>query len=96
MLFIQGLSKSCGMEVYSVEKLNVWMEVALRTPKWPNDDSKFVEFLSFHILLTPVWLVFILQYFSIPVFMTESILVKPGFHWIVTRSWNRTIQACFD
>ena len=22
------------------------MEVALWTPKWPNDDSKFVEFLS--------------------------------------------------
>ena len=22
------------------------MEVALRTPKWANDDSKFVEFLS--------------------------------------------------
>ena len=22
--------------------------------KWPNDDSKFVEFLSIHILLTPV------------------------------------------
>ena len=21
---------------------------------------------------------------------------KPGFHQIVTRSWNRTIQACFD
>ena len=22
--------------------------------EWPNDDSKFVEFLSIHILLTPV------------------------------------------
>ena len=52
MLFIQDLSKSCGMEVYRVEKSNVWMEVALWTPKWPNDDSKFVEFLSIHILLT--------------------------------------------
>ena len=31
------------------------MEVALWTPKWPNDDSKFVEFLSIHILLTPVF-----------------------------------------
>ena len=29
------------------------MEVALWTPKWSNDDSKFVEFLSIHILLTP-------------------------------------------
>ena len=22
--------------------------------------------------------------------------LKPGFHYIVTRSWDRTIQACFD
>ena len=27
------------------KKSDVWMEVALWTPKWPNDDSKFVEFL---------------------------------------------------
>ena len=53
MLFIGDLSKSCGVEVYRVEESNVWMEVALWTPKWPKDDSKFVEFLSIHILLTP-------------------------------------------
>ena len=29
MLFTQHLSKSCGMEVYRVEKSNVWMEVAV-------------------------------------------------------------------
>ena len=33
MFFIQDLSKSCGMEVYRVEKSNVGMEVALQTPK---------------------------------------------------------------
>ena len=71
MLLIRDLSKSCGMEVYRIEKSNVWMEVALQTPKWWNDDSKFVKFFSIHILLTPVWLVFILQYFSSPVFMTK-------------------------
>ena len=71
MLFTRDLSKSCGMEVYRVEKSNVWMEVALWTPKWLKDDSKFVEFLSIHILLSPVWLVFILQYFSSPVFITK-------------------------
>ena len=71
MLFMRDLSKSYGMEVYRVEKSNVWMEVTLRTPKWSNDDSKFVEFLSIHILLNPVWLVFILQYFSSPVFITK-------------------------
>ena len=46
MLFIWDLSKSCGMEVYRVETSNVWMKVALQTPKWPNDDSKFVEFFK--------------------------------------------------
>ena len=51
-------------------------EVSSQTPKWANDDSKFVEFLSIHILLTLVWLVFTLQCFSIPVFMTVSILVN--------------------
>ena len=35
-----------------------------------------MEFLSIHILLTAVWLVFILQYFSCPVFITVSILVN--------------------
>ena len=35
-----------------------------------------VEFLSIHILLNLVWLVFILQYFSSPVFITVSILVN--------------------
>ena len=33
MLFIRDLSKSCGMEVYRVEKSNVSMEVALWIPK---------------------------------------------------------------
>ena len=46
------------------------------TDSQANDDSKFVEFLSIHILLTPECLVFILQYFSCPVFMTVSILVN--------------------
>ena len=44
--------------------------------KSANDDSEFVKFVSIHILLSPIWLVFILQYFSSPVFMTVSILVN--------------------
>ena len=55
MLFIRDLSKSCGMEVYRVEKSNVWMEVALWTPKWSNDDSKLVEFLSTYYVLQYGW-----------------------------------------
>ena len=26
----------------------------------------------------------------------NNLILKPGFHFIVTRSWNRKIQACFD
>ena len=59
------------------------MEVTLRTPKWANDDSKFVEFLRIHILLTPVWLVFTLQNLSSPVFITVSILVNKLDNYVV-------------
>ena len=58
------------------KKSNVWTEAALRAPKWPNDENKFVGFFTIHILLTPVWLVFILRYFSGHVFMTVNILVN--------------------
>ena len=54
MLFIRDLSKSCGIQVYRVEKSKVGMEVVLPTSKLPNDDSKFVEFFSIHIMLTQV------------------------------------------
>ena len=95
MLFIRDLSKSCGMEVYRVEKSNVWMDVALRTHKWANDDSKFVEFLSIHILLTSVWLVFTIQYFSSPVFMTVSILVNKLDNCFVVHLLEPAMKRCF-
>ena len=39
---------------YGVEKLNqIRMKVALGTPKQSIDESRFVEFFSIHILLTP-------------------------------------------
>ena len=80
---------------YRVEKSNVWMEVALWTPKWPNDDNKFVEFLSIHILLTPVWPILILQYFSSPVFMTVSILVNKLDNSFVVHLLEPAIKRCF-
>ena len=70
------------------------MEVALWTPKWPNDDSKFVEFLSIHILLTPVLLVFILQYFSSPVFITVRILVNKLDNCFVVHLLEPAIKRC--
>ena len=71
------------------------MKVALWTLKWPNDDSKFVEFLSIHILLTPVLLVFILQYFSSPVFMTVRILVNKLDNCFVVHLLEPAIKRCF-
>ena len=71
------------------------MEVALRTPKGANDDSKFVEFLSIHILLTPVWLVFTLQYFSSPVFMTVSILVNKLDSCFAVHLLESAMERCF-
>ena len=50
-----------------------------------DDDSKFVEFLSIHIL-APVLLVFIPQYFSSPVFITVSI-------WLT--SWTTALQYIY-
>ena len=95
MLFIGDFSKSCGMEVYRVETSDVRMEVALWTPKRPNDDSKFVEFLSIHILLTPIWLICMLQYLSIPVFMTVSILVKRLDNCFVVHLLKPAMKRCF-
>ena len=57
--------------------------------------SKFVEFLSIHILLTPVWLACILQYFSSPVFMTVSILVNKLDNSFVVHLLEPAMKPCF-
>ena len=41
----------------SVEKSNVWTDVAVRTSSWSSDDNKHVEFFRIHMLLTPLWLI---------------------------------------
>ena len=74
MLFIRDLNKLYGMEVYRVEnRMFEWKllyglqsDLMMTVNLWNS---------SILILLTPVWLVLMLQYFSNPVFMTESILV---------------------
>ena len=53
------------------------------------------EFLSIHILLTPVWLVFILQYFCSPVFITVSILVNKLDNCFVVHLPEPAIKQCF-
>ena len=55
----------------------------------------FVEFLSIHISLPPVWLVFTPQYFSSPVFMTESILVNKMDNCLVVHLLEPAMKRCF-
>ena len=95
MLFIWDLSKSCWMEVYRGRKIKCLNGSCSKTPKWPNDDSKFVEFLSIHILLTPVWLAFMPQYFSGPVFTTVSILVNKLDNCFVVHLLEPAMKRCF-
>ena len=71
------------------------MEVLYGLPSGGNDDSKFVEFLTIHILLAPVRLVFILQYFSSPVFMTVSILVNKLDNCFVVHLLEPAMKRCF-
>ena len=59
-------------------KSSFWMKVALRTSKWTNDESNFVEFLIAHMLLTPVWLVFMLRYF-----FQSTVCFKSFVTWII-------------
>ena len=54
-----------------------------------------MEFLSIHILLTPVRLAFILQYVSSPVFMTVSILVNKLDNCFVVHLLEPAIKRCF-
>ena len=54
-----------------------------------------MEFLSSHLLLTPVLLVFILQYFSGPVFMTVSILVNKIDNCFVVHLLEPAMKRCF-
>ena len=54
-----------------------------------------MEFLSIYILLTPVWLVFILQYVSSPVFMTVCILVNKLDNCFVVHLLELAMKRCF-
>ena len=48
-----------------------------------------------HILLTPVWLVFMLQYFSSPVLMTVSTLINKLDNCFVVHLLEPQMKRCF-
>ena len=60
---IRDFSSMCRIDGYKVEveKSFVWTDVAVRTLSWSRDDNRLVEFLTIHMLLTPLQLVLVLQ-----------------------------------
>ena len=54
---IRDFSRLCGIDLYKVEKSYVWTDIAVRTSSWSRDDNRLMEFLTIHMLLTPLRLV---------------------------------------
>ena len=72
---ILDFNRSCG-EVSSVEKSNVWTDVAERTSRWLSDDNELVEFFGIQMLLTPLRLGLVLQYLTNKSFIVLSSLLS--------------------
>ena len=73
---IRKFNRLCGIDVYKVEKPSVCTVVAVRTSSWSRDDNRLVEFLTIHMLLTPLRLVLVLQYLISSSFMLVNTLVS--------------------
>ena len=69
----------------SVEKSNVWTDLAVRTSSWSSDDNRLVEFFRVHMLLTPLRLVLVLQYLTNLSFTVLSSLqfIQPLKHRVI-------------
>ena len=78
----------------SVEKSNVWTDVAVRSSSWSSDDNKLVEFVRIHMLLTPFRLVLVLQYLTNPSFMVLSSLVRRHDKSFVSHLPEKGINRC--
>ena len=75
-------------------KSNVWTDVVVRTPHWSSDDNKLVELFRIHMLLTPLRLVLMLQYFTNPSFMVFSTLVRRHDRPFVVHLLEPAINRC--
>ena len=73
---IRDLSRLCEIDVYKVENSYVGIDVAVRTSSWSRDDNRPVEFLTIHMLLTPLRLALVLQYLINPSFTVVNNLVS--------------------
>ena len=77
-----------------MEKSNVWTDVAVWTSSWLSDDNKLVEFFRIHMLLTPLWLVLVLQYLTNPSFTVLSTLVRRHDRPFVIHLLEPAINQC--
>ena len=79
----------------SFEKSDVWTDVAAWTSSWSYDDNKLVEFFRIYMLLTPLWLVLVLQYLTNSSFIVLSSLVRIHGRALLHICWNQLqIDVC--
>ena len=77
-------------------KIKCRTDVAVRTSSWSSDDNKLVEFFRIHMLLTPLWLVLMLQYLTNPTFMVLSTLVRRHDRSFVIHLLEPSINRCLS
>ena len=94
LLFIRDLSKSRGIEVYREKNQMFEWKLAYGLPNESMVTVNLWNSLSIHGK-TLVWLVFMLQYFSSPFFMTISILVNKLDNCFAVHLLERAIKQCF-
>ena len=71
-------------------------DVAVRTSSWSSDDNKLVEFFRIHVLLTPLWLVLVLQYLTNLSFMVLSTLVRRHDRPFVIHLLEPDVNRCLN
>ena len=75
-------------------KSYVWTDVAVQTSSWSRDDNRLVEFLTIHMLLTPMLLVLVLQDLISPSFKVVNTLVSRHDKSFVVHLLDPAIKQC--
>ena len=83
-LLILDFKRSCGY---------VSTDVTVRTSSWSYDNNRLVESFRIH-MLTPLWLVLVLQYLTNPSFMVLSSLVRRHDRPFVIHLLGPAINRC--
>ena len=64
---VYKITNSKFQQVLSVDKSNVYTDVAVWTSVWSSDDNKLVELFRIHMLLTPLRLVLVLRSLNVAI-----------------------------